>query len=102
VNYGFASNLEHLFRRYNAEHTGSENSTLDAWIYGHTHHNGDTVIQGTRVVANQRGYMPDVCAGYRADAFIDLRPALLSHATQMKTATIADRVRILYARESLS
>ena len=32
-------------------------SRIDAWIYGHSHTNIDTVIGGTRMVSNQMGYV---------------------------------------------
>jgi len=31
-------------------------SRIDAWIYGHSHTNIDTVIGGTRIISNQMGY----------------------------------------------
>lgn len=42
----FYSNLEELIVNHN----------IDLWIYGHTHSNLDTVINGTRIVSNQAGY----------------------------------------------
>ena len=33
------------------------NSRIDAWIYGHSHTNIDTVISGTRIICNQMGYV---------------------------------------------
>ena len=30
---------------------------LKYWLYGHTHYNGDVTVNGTRVVANQAGYV---------------------------------------------
>ena len=32
-------------------------SRIDAWIYGHSHTNIDTEINGTKVVCNQLGYV---------------------------------------------
>lgn len=32
-------------------------SRIDAWIYGHSHTNIDTEINGTKVVSNQMGYV---------------------------------------------
>ena len=32
-------------------------SRIDAWIYGHSHTNIDTVIGGTRIISNQMGYV---------------------------------------------
>ena len=33
------------------------NSRIDAWIYGHSHTNIDTVIGWTRIISNQMGYV---------------------------------------------
>ena len=33
------------------------NSRIDAWIYGHSHTNIDTVIGRTRIICNQMGYV---------------------------------------------
>ena len=33
------------------------NSRIDAWIYGHSHTNIDTMISGTRIICNQMGYV---------------------------------------------
>ena len=38
-----------------------------AWIYGHTHHSFDEVVEGVRVVSSQRGY---VCAEPGADEYV--------------------------------
>ena len=32
-------------------------SRIDAWIYGHSHTNIDTMIGGTRIIYNQMGYI---------------------------------------------
>ena len=32
-------------------------SRIDAWIYGHSHTNIDTVIGGTRIISNQMEYV---------------------------------------------
>ena len=32
-------------------------SRIDAWIYGHSHTNIDTEINGTKIVSNQMGYI---------------------------------------------
>lgn len=32
-------------------------SRIDAWIYGHSHTNINTVIGGTRIISNQMGYV---------------------------------------------
>jgi Icc-related predicted phosphoesterase len=43
------------------------------WIHGHTHDSFDYCIEGTRVVANPRGYAPrDINAGFREDFVIQL------------------------------
>ena len=53
----FASNLDPLV------------STSGAvfWIHGHTHHNIDYMIGGTRVISNQRGYLHEAVAGFEPD-----------------------------------
>lgn len=33
------------------------NSRIDAWIYGHSHTNIDTMIGGTRIICNHMGYV---------------------------------------------
>ena len=33
------------------------NSRIDAWIYGHSHTNINTMIGGTRIICNQMGYV---------------------------------------------
>lgn len=32
-------------------------SRIDAWIYGHSHTNIDTEIDGTRIICNPMGYV---------------------------------------------
>jgi predicted phosphodiesterase len=46
INGGFASDLDAILAGNRA----------DLWIHGHTHDNVDTLINGTRVVCNPRGY----------------------------------------------
>lgn len=41
-------------------------SRIDYWIYGHSHANIDAVINSTKIVTNQLGYLLD---GMRADGF---------------------------------
>lgn len=33
------------------------NSRIDAWIYGHSHANIDTVLGGTYIICNRMGYV---------------------------------------------
>ena len=47
LNSAFASEYEDLIA----------DSRIDAWIYGHSHTNIDTVIGGTRIISNQMGYV---------------------------------------------
>lgn len=42
--------------RFNWEHSRMENSVLDSWAFGHTHHNADFSLHGTRLLCNQFGY----------------------------------------------
>jgi predicted phosphodiesterase len=44
----FASDLDHLVR-----------PPVSLWVHGHTHESIDYVVNGTRVVCNPRGYLPD-------------------------------------------
>jgi 3',5'-cyclic AMP phosphodiesterase CpdA len=44
----FASDLDHLVR-----------APVALWVHGHTHESIDYVVNGTRVVCNPRGYLPD-------------------------------------------
>ena len=47
-NPSFASNLDHLVR-----------APVALWAHGHTHESLDYTVNGTRVVCNPRGYLPD-------------------------------------------
>jgi len=47
VNCCFSSDVENLF--------GKEN--VNVWAYGHTHYNNDQIVNGTRLLSNQRGYL---------------------------------------------
>ena len=63
INCAFSSSLEHLFRE--------KGTTLHTWIFGHTHYNNDFVMRGTRLVADQRGYVGmEPCRGYRNNAVL--------------------------------
>ena len=42
----------------------------DLWIYGHTHACLDTVVNGTRVVANQLGYPREKVDGFKPDKVV--------------------------------
>lgn len=42
------------------------------WIHGHTHHNVDVDVSGTRVFANQRGYPDDRVDGFDAACVVDV------------------------------
>ena len=43
---------------------------VKAWACGHTHYNFDTVIGGTRLVSNQRGYKGQEKSDYRQDGLV--------------------------------
>lgn len=50
-------------------------SRIDAWIYGHSHTNIDTVIGGTRIISNQMGYVFEdehVVNGFDPAKFIEI------------------------------
>lgn len=54
--FGFGNSLEYLFADYGREYTGVRNSSLVAWICGHTHHNFQLTVDGTQLLSNQKGY----------------------------------------------
>jgi hypothetical protein len=41
-------------------------------IHGHTHHNVDYRIGGTRVLTNQRGYPDQLCKGFDPNLVVEL------------------------------
>lgn len=45
----YASNLEELIKEHKP----------NLWVFGHTHGNADFTLGDTRVIANQRGYIPE-------------------------------------------
>ncbi len=50
-------------------------SRIDAWIYGHSHTNIDTVIIGTRIICNQMGYVFEdehLMNGFDPSKFIEI------------------------------
>ena len=50
-------------------------SRIDAWIYGHSHTNIDTEIDGTRIISNQMGYVFEdehLMNGFDPAKFIDI------------------------------
>jgi hypothetical protein len=67
------SNLEHFFKDFAAEQLREANSTVEVWVYGHTHWNPPKplVLHGTRILSNQRGYINEgQVPGYRPDAVV--------------------------------
>ena len=51
------------------------NSRIDAWIYGHSHTNIDTVIGGTSITCNQMGYVFEdehLMNGFDPSKFIEI------------------------------
>ncbi|RYG57305.1 hypothetical protein EON66_00700 [archaeon] len=51
--HGFSTALEFLFAKY----SGTDNSTIAAWCFGHTHFNMREHRSGTLLTSNQRGYV---------------------------------------------
>ena len=65
LNSAFATDLSKLIA----------DSRIDAWIYGHSHTNIDTEINGTKVVCNQMGYVFDnehISNGFEPSKFLIL------------------------------
>jgi len=58
----FASDLDSLIRA----------SRVPLWIHGHTHHNVDYKIGGTRVYSNQRGYPNGLARGFDPGRIIEI------------------------------
>jgi len=59
----FASKLDELIQRFKPK----------LWIHGHTHFNVDYQIGPTRIVSNQRGYIPsEPASGFNAGMVIDI------------------------------
>ena len=50
--HAFATNLQYLFKNCGQE----DNSTVDWWLFGHTHHNCKEIQHGTLLYSNQYGY----------------------------------------------
>ena len=45
------------------------------WGFGHTHLSSDEVINGTRVVSNQLGYIThDEETGFNSDMYLEIEP----------------------------
>ena len=57
LNPAFGSNLDGMV----------EASGVPLWIHGHTHHNVDYRLGGTRVLTNQRGYPDEPCPGFSSE-----------------------------------
>ena len=63
TNCCFSSDMEYLFR--NKGSPGNTNIRL--WLFGHTHWNCDREVFGTRLMANQRGYISALNKHYKRD-----------------------------------
>ena len=44
--------------------------TPKAWLFGHTHYSSDQMVNGTRVLSNQRGYKSDSGTGFKPDLVV--------------------------------
>ena len=62
VSAAYASHLDGLV----------ESSGAALWIHGHTHHNVDDVIGGTRIITNQRGYTDAISPTFQPDFSLEL------------------------------
>jgi predicted phosphodiesterase len=45
---------------------------VDVWLFGHTHHSCDTVINGCRFVCNPHGYGAENSSGFRKDLIVEV------------------------------
>jgi hypothetical protein len=62
LDWCYASDLEYLM-------TGEGAPRL--WIHGHTHASRDYAVGATRVIANPRGYPPELCSKVRENPNFD-------------------------------
>lgn len=62
VTAAYASDLEHAM----------DGGRVALWLHGHTHHCVDYTVNGTRVVANQRGYPEEAVPGFRPDFVVEV------------------------------
>lgn len=62
LNAAFASKLDHLVA----------NSGATLWIHGHIHHYSDYSINGTRVIANPRGYPDEPQIGFDPSLVVEI------------------------------
>ena len=58
----YASNLETLM----------DGAKIALWIHGHTHHSVDYLVNGTRVLSNQRGYPDQRHTGFQPSLTVEL------------------------------
>lgn len=63
VIHAFCTDLSAIYR---------PESCLRLWAYGHTHYNNDRLDEGTRLVANQRGYKDKVEGNYKSIFAIEI------------------------------
>ena len=47
INHGFYTDLEWIMKEYSP----------NVWVHGHSHSSVDTIVEGTRVICNPRGYV---------------------------------------------
>lgn len=70
-NFGFSNSLEYFFKSFNTHHQiQNPNSTLVAWLCGHSHYNANIEIFETRVISNQRGYKDKTMTNYCNNMYI--------------------------------
>lgn len=51
-----------------------------AWIHGHTHHSGEAIVNGVRVVSNQKGY-PNEFLDFSWDYMIEVETPVVEEST---------------------
>lgn len=47
-------------------------SDVDVWLYGHTHHSCDKIINGCRLVCNPHGYGSENKSGFKRDLIVEV------------------------------
>lgn len=57
LQHAFSTDLDYMCSR---DHPESDYSSIHTWVSGHSHHSYDFRLNGTRLVANQHGYMHEL------------------------------------------
>jgi len=62
LNAAYCSDLEWMIEKYKP----------DVWIHGHIHQKTDCMIETTRIIANPRGYHPNIVDGFQENLILEI------------------------------